>query len=148
MRIVYGATGAALVCVITVGLVQPDFGATSTTPVDEATAQSSVGLDSVAVSERSRRTQPNVEVRHVVRYIKLKPGQTAPPGATVIAAKQRRPSATTATQPVPANQADTPKQEPTATQRPAPQPPAPKPTAQPQPPKPKPTVTTRQSGRP
>jgi hypothetical protein len=76
MRVVYGAGAVAALSVMAVGLVQPDYAATADQPASDPTTEPN------AVAQG----QAPVEIRHVTRYIHLKPGQTAPPGATVIAA--------------------------------------------------------------
>jgi hypothetical protein len=76
MRLVYGAGAVAALSVMAVGLVQPDPGAT-----DPAAAP-----DPTAKPDRVAQAPADSGVRHVTRYIHLKPGQTAPPGAKVIAA--------------------------------------------------------------
>jgi hypothetical protein len=69
MRLAYGAGALAALSVMSAGLVQ--LGSPSgTTDVITTTAASD---------------PPPIEVRHVIRYIHLKPGEVAPPGATVIA---------------------------------------------------------------
>lgn len=77
MRVVYGASAVAAVGVIAAGLLQPVT--TATTSGDPAAALPSGAPDPTAQSDGS-----GVVVRHVIQYIQLKPGQTAPPGAKVI----------------------------------------------------------------
>lgn len=115
MRIVYGAGAVAALSVMAVGLVQPDYAATAdqTTIADPADDPNTVA-----------QAPANGAVRHVTRYVYLRPGQTAPPGATVIAANAPKPRVVV-THNAPANQAA----------KPAPRPAAPKPA-------------TRQSGKP
>jgi hypothetical protein len=76
MRFVYGAGAVAAMSVMAVGLVQPDFAATA----DQSGSGNAGHTSTVA------QVPPDVTVRHVTQYIHLKPGQNAPPGATVIAA--------------------------------------------------------------
>jgi len=83
MRFVYGAGAVAAMGVLAVGLVQPDFA---------ATADQTGNSDGAAIDPNAAAQVPgNVAVRHVTQYINLKPGQTAPPGATVIAANAPTP---------------------------------------------------------
>jgi hypothetical protein len=117
MRFVYGAGAVAAMSVMAVGLVQPDFAATA----DQSGASGSPTADPNAVAQ----VPAGVTVRHVTQYVHLQPGQTAPPGATVIAADAPTPQVVV-THNQPAN--------PPAAQ-PAARPPAPKPA-------------TRQSGKP
>jgi hypothetical protein len=115
MRVVYGAGAVAALSVMAVGLVQPDYAATA----DQATV-AGPAADPHAVAQ----APASGDVRHVTRYVYLKPGETAPPGATVIAANAPKPRVVV-THNAPANQAA----------QPAPRPAPPKPT-------------TRQSGKP
>jgi hypothetical protein len=116
MRFVYGAGAVAAMSVMAVGLVQPDFAATADqNNVPDATA------DPNAVAQ----VPADVAVRHVTQYVHLQPGQTAPPGATVIAADAPTPQVVV-THNQPAN------------------PPAAQPAARP----PAPAPRTRQSGKP
>ena len=114
MRIVYGAGAVAALSVMAVGLVQPDYAATADqTPGTDPTTEPNVA-----------QGQGNIQIRHVTQYIQLKPGQTAPPGATVIAGNAPTPRVV-----VTHNGPSGP------VTQPAPQPPAPKPV-------------THQSGKP
>ncbi len=113
MRFVYGAGAVAAMSVMAVGLVQPDFAATA-----DQTGGSDPTADPTAVPQA-----PGTTVQHVTRYIQLKPGETAPPGARVIAANAPTPRVVV-THNTPSGPAT----------QPAPRPPAPKPV-------------TRQSGR-
>lgn len=153
MRVVYGAGAVAAVSVMTVGLVQPSWGPQTSDLVAADQGVSYADPGSVGAAGDTARRQgvgaraasaPNVQVRHVIRYVHLKPGQTAPPGATVITPGAPTPRLVAGRAPVPAPAANP---QPHATARPpAPQPP----TVRPQP-QPRPThkpVTTRQSGRP
>jgi hypothetical protein len=117
MRFVYGAGAVAAMSVMAVGLVQPDFAATA----DQTGTSDGATVDPNAVAQ----APGSVAVRHVTQYIHLKPGETAPPGATVIAAN-----------------APTPRVVVTHNQ------PANPPTAQPAARPPAPAPRTRQSGRP
>lgn len=97
MRIVYGAGAVAAMSVMAVGLVQPDWtstadpGATDESYADDPGAIAALP-DGKAEAGATDSTQgngegaANVKVRHVTRYVYLRPGQTAPPGATVISA--------------------------------------------------------------
>ena len=71
MRLVYGAGALAALSVMSVGLVR--FASSSNTA--DATTTSVV---------EDPTTAPDVVVRHVIQYIHLQPGETAPPGAKVI----------------------------------------------------------------
>jgi hypothetical protein len=115
MRFVYGAGAVAAMSVMAVGLVQPDFA---------ATADQTTGTDPTADPNAVAQAPADQSVRHVTQYIQLKPGQTAPPGAKVIAADAPTPRIVV-THNAPSG--------PVA--QPAPRPPAPRPV-------------TRQSGRP
>ena len=119
MRFVYGAGAVAAMSVMAVGLVQPDFA---------ATADQTSGSDPTADPNVAAQVPTDTSVRHVTQYIQLKPGQTAPPGAKVIAADAPKPRIV-----VTHNAPSGPASGPVA--QPAPRPPAPKPV-------------TRQSGRP
>ncbi len=78
MRIVYGAGALAAASVMTVGLVQPDFGAQSDQEPGAVPEQDELaGTDA---GGRPRREQ------RVVRYVFLRPNQDAPSGARVISA--------------------------------------------------------------
>ena len=148
MRIVYGAGAVAVVSVIAVGLVQPEFTATADQP-----ATNDANVADVANNQDNGRTdqsgnganQPNVQVKHVVKYIHLKPGQSAPPGAKVITPGQPTPRVVVANNPAP-------NPTPATNHNPNPgnnNPPPPKATPQPTPrPTPRPTIKTRQSGHP
>jgi hypothetical protein len=112
MRFVYGAGAVAAMSVMAVSLVQPDFAATA-----DQTGATDPTADPNAVEQA-----PPATVQHVTQYIQLKPGQTAPPGATVIAANAPTPRVVV-THNAPSGQA-----------------------AQPGPRQPTPKPTTRQSG--
>jgi len=91
MRIVYGAGAVAAVSVMTVGLVQPSWNASSSDPspvADQSNAPGNGPLAQAPDSQGSRnggsQPAPDVQVRHVVKYIQLRPGQQAPAGAKVI----------------------------------------------------------------
>jgi len=75
MRLVYAAGAVAAVSAAAAGLVQFGSGNTSASVVPPQTVIPA----------------QNVQVRHVIRYVHLKPGQTAPPGAKVITAKAPAP---------------------------------------------------------
>ncbi len=148
MRVVYGAGAVAAMSVMAVGLVQPDFAASADQPAESATDVA--WLDPTAAppgsSQRDAwpaRQQADVRVRHVIRYVHLKPGQTAPPGATVIQPDAPAPRVVvTRTQPQPPRSTTGNQPAPRTS---APQPPAPRAT---RPPAPAPTpVKTRQSGK-
>ena len=117
MRFVYGAGAVAAMSVMAVGFVQPDFA---------ATADQSAITDGTTVDPNALAQAPaDVALRHVTQYVQLKPGETAPPGATVIAANAPTPRVVV-THSQPANQ------------------PAAQPAARP----PAPAPRTRQSGKP
>lgn len=118
MRFVYGAGAVAAMSVMAVGLVQPDFAATA----DQTNATDPTS-DPNLVAQVLGGT-----VQHVTQYVHLQPGQTAPPGATVVAANAPSPR-------VGVTHAGANGQAAAPAAQPAAQPPAPKPA-------------TRQSGRP
>lgn len=68
MRIAFGVAGVAAVSAITAAIVAP-----AATPAAQAQVQVPVPVPGGTVT-----------VRHVPKYIYLKPGQTAPPGAKVV----------------------------------------------------------------
>jgi hypothetical protein len=78
MRLAYGAGALAALSVMSVGLVRFNS-ATATTVAD------------VQAPDGSPGPAQQVEVRHLIRYIHLKPGEVAPPGATVITPKAPAP---------------------------------------------------------
>lgn len=119
MRFVYGAGAVAAMSVMAVGLVQPDFAATADQPASNGAAPTDSSI-------ANGQPAADAQVRHVVRYIQLQPGQAAPLGATVIAANAPAPRVVV-THSQPNNQ-------PAAQAAPAPRP-APRPA-------------TRQSGKP
>ena len=77
MRIAYGAASVAAFSAITVGLAHP------TPPTEEVIFDTTSDLQ--AASPGALLTSPPIEVTHVINYVHLKPGESAPPGATVIA---------------------------------------------------------------
>jgi hypothetical protein len=128
MRVVYGASAVAAASVIAVGLFQPATTPVTADPTGQLAAQGGSGPGAAAANAPSS----DVTVKHVIRYVHLKPGQTAPPGATVITRNAPAPRVVV-THNAPANQ-------PRATQPPA--------ARQPAPPPPPPPVRTRTSGHP
>jgi hypothetical protein len=151
MRIAYGAGAVAVASVMAVGLIQPDFTATADqqatddpNAANQGLAQDastgSQGNGNARTDQSSNGAQANVQVNHVTKYIHLKPGQTAPPGATVIQPGQPTPRIVAANNPAP----------PPTNHNPNPPAgnPAPKPPPPPPPPTPRPTVKTHQSGHP
>ena len=95
MRVVYGAGAVAVASVIAVGLVQPDFTATAdqqatTDPnladqgQNQQVADAGNGNGNGRTDQSNNSGTANTQVKHVTKYIQLKPGQTAPRGATVI----------------------------------------------------------------
>lgn len=150
MRVVYGAGAVAVASVMAVGLVQPDFTATADQQAtnDPNAADQNQGRDvaNAGNGNTNRRNDQSAnsgaadtQVKHVVKYIHLKPGQTAPPGATVIQPGQPTPKIVVANNPGPAS-TPAPNHNPKPPVR-QPPPPTAKPT-------PKPTVKTHQSGHP
>jgi hypothetical protein len=145
MRVVYGASAVAAMGVIAVGLVQPGSSPATTSDSNQA----AVTQPTDGGQQQNQAQQPaDVQVRHVIKYIHLKPGQTAPPGATVITpdAPAPRVVVTHAAPPPPANNPAPP-----PAHNPAPPPahnPAPPPVVHNPPPPPPPVVHTRPSGRP
>lgn len=79
-RLMLGIGTVAAVSVMASGMVRFPSSGTST-----AELISDPGTDAVTA------TTQRVDVRHVVRYIHLKPGEKAPPGATVIDANAPAP---------------------------------------------------------
>jgi hypothetical protein len=67
MRLAFGAGALVAVSVMSAGLVRVGL----PSPTNDA-------ITSVEAAD------PPIEVRHLIRYIHLKPGEMAPPGATVI----------------------------------------------------------------
>jgi hypothetical protein len=78
MRIVYGAASVAALSALTVGLAHPQPPADQEVYFDTTTADVPTQAPDLTVT-----TAP-VEVTHVINYVHLKPGETPPPGATVI----------------------------------------------------------------
>lgn len=143
MRVAYGAGAVAVASVMAVGLIQPDFTATADqqASTDPNAADIEVGQGN-AGNKSNDTSQADVQVNHVTKYIHLKPGQTAPPGATVIQANQ--PAQRTASNDSGSGVAHNPPPQQNNNPAPAPKPPPPPP---PPPPKP-PVVRTHQSGHP
>lgn len=75
MRLAYAAGAIAAVSAISAGLVHA--ASSGTTASATTTTVETVPQDSLAPAAQ-------VEVQHVIRYIHLKPGESAPPGAKVI----------------------------------------------------------------
>jgi hypothetical protein len=69
MRLAFGAGALVALSAMSVGLVRFNSASAST---------------EVATSDDSGAILPPTEIRHVIQYIHLKPGEVAPPGATVI----------------------------------------------------------------
>ncbi len=78
MRLVYGAASVAALSALTVGLAHP------APPVDEEVVFDTTA-DVPPATPGPLITSPPVEVTHVINYVHLQPGETPPPGATVIA---------------------------------------------------------------
>jgi hypothetical protein len=76
MRLAYGAGALAALSVMSVGLVH---------------FSSAPAATEVTASDAPLADPPQIEVRHVIRYIHLKSGEVAPPGATVITPKAPAP---------------------------------------------------------
>lgn len=166
MRVVYGAGAVTAMSIMAVGLVQPNWTSTADSgPTDDSFNPTDDPGAIAVLPDGTDPGQPDPtgtsasgrggKVRHVIRYIYLKPGQTAPPGATVISASAPPPR-------VVGNHPSNP--DPTATPRPhsgggntggggggvstTPRP-TQGPAATPRPtPRPTPKPTTRQSGHP
>jgi len=150
MRVVYGAGAVAAVSVMTIGLVQPSWDtAPESRPIadDANTAGGPLAASAPdnGSADRTRQSAGDVQVRHVIRYVHLKPGEHAPPGATVITPGAPTPRVITVhSKPTnsgpPVAHANPPTQSgpPAAAPPPAPKPPAPPP----------PRTSTHQSGRP
>jgi hypothetical protein len=77
MRIVYGAASVAALSALTVGLAHPQ-----PPPPDEVAFDTTADVPTAA-PDLTVTTAP-VEVTHVINYVHLKPGESPPPGATVI----------------------------------------------------------------
>lgn len=77
MRIVYGAASVAALSALTVGLAHPS------PPVEEVLFDTTADLPPPTAGPVV--TSAPVEVTHVINYVQLKPGESPPPGATVIA---------------------------------------------------------------
>lgn len=75
MRVVYGAASVAALSALTVGLSHP-------APPDLAEVMFDTTAD-VPPADPPPSTQL-LEVRHLIKYVYLQPGQTAPVGATLI----------------------------------------------------------------
>ena len=148
MRIAYGAGAVAVVSVIAVGLVQPDFTATADQPAtnDANVADAANQANGRTDQSGNGANQPDVQVKHVVKYIHLKPGQSAPPGAKVITPGQPTPRVVVANNPAPNPKPTGASHNPNPGNN-NPPPPPPPPQATPRP-TPRPTVKTRQSGHP
>ncbi len=137
MRVVYGAGAIAAVSVMTVGLVQPAWDASADSvapnaPQNQTGAQNAVGASGQRGAVTAAQPAPDV-VRHVIRYVQLKPGQHAPLGATVITPDAPKPRVVVVQNPNTSTHYRPPQ---AAPQQPPPAAPPP------------PRTTTRQSGRP
>lgn len=154
MRVVYGAGAVAAVSIMAVGLVQPSWDSSADPNATDGSWQPTDDPNAVAALPSGRGNNlGGSKVRHVTQYVYLKPGQTAPPGATVITASPPPRSINHPPNPGPS---PTPRPNsggggnagggPVTTPRPTPRPTQP-PQATPQP-TPRPTPKTRQSGHP
>ena len=182
MRVVYGAGAVAAVSIMAVGLVQPDWSSNADPSATDDSWQPTDDPGAVAAlpdgTPQGGQTDPTAgtdnsggKPRHVIHYVYLKPGQTAPPGATVISASappprvvnnHPGPNPTATPRPNPGgggggnggggnggggnNGGGSNAGGPVATPRPTPRPTQP-PAATP-PPTPRPTPKTHQSGHP
>ena len=72
MRLAFGVTGLAALSAMITGIV---------TPAQPASPDPSAAAPTTAADVP---TTISVPVQHVTRYVTLKPGQTAPPGAVVV----------------------------------------------------------------
>ncbi len=154
MRVVYGAGAVAVASVMAVGLVQPDFTATADQQATNDPNATDPNAADPTAADRNQGTgssradqQANTQVKHVIKYIHLKPGQTAPPGATVINPGQPTPRIVTANNPGP-TAPPAPNHNPKPPANNPPPPPPQKPPPPPPPPTPRPTQKTHQSGHP
>jgi hypothetical protein len=86
MRLLMGVTGLAAATALATAIVRPNA-----PTVAPATADAS-----------PLPTPPPLVVRHVKRYVQLKPGETAPPGATVVQRPEASPRVVVVTVPAPA----------------------------------------------
>jgi hypothetical protein len=83
-RLAVGVTGLAALSAMVTAVIAP-----SNAPVSVAAADASTGLGTSGVSGAAGgdaltgSAQPTPQVIHVKRVVQLKPGQTAPPGASV-----------------------------------------------------------------
>lgn len=147
MRVVYGAGAVAAVSVMTVGLIQPTWDSSSsdpTSPPDVAPSGDAAIADQPRNNgqSHSNASQPAPDVRHVIRYVQLKPGQHAPPGARVITPGAPTPRIITVHSPPTTTGGNPP------AANPPPQQHRPPPAAAPPPAPPPPKTTTHQSGHP
>jgi hypothetical protein len=72
MRLAYAAGAVAAVSAVVAGI----------THVGNASTQPPTTAD--VVQQNQPKQAGSIEIQHVIRYIHLKPGEQAPPGATVI----------------------------------------------------------------
>jgi hypothetical protein len=86
MRLTLGVTGLVAVTAMATAVVRPASVAPAATPSDLA----------------APTTQAPLVIRHVTNYVQLKPGQTAPPGATVVEKPVASPRVVIVTVPAPA----------------------------------------------
>jgi hypothetical protein len=85
LRLALGITSLAAATAMTTAIVRP-------------TASIDVNASSAPSPEASR----SVQIRHVTQYVQLKPGETAPPGATVVQKPDPSPRTVIVTVPAPA----------------------------------------------
>jgi hypothetical protein len=99
MRLALGAAGVAALSALAVAIVMPPSPPTATVYVDQP------AIPAVDVAA----TQGPVSVQRPIKYIQLAPGQTPPPGATVIDAAAPTPVTVVVNVPAPAKKATAPK---------------------------------------
>jgi hypothetical protein len=90
MRFAFGVSGLIAATALATAIAQP-----------APPAPTSVALDT-AVDPAPTATPAPLVVRHVTRYVQLQPGQTAPPGASVVARPDPSPRVVVVTVPAPA----------------------------------------------
>jgi len=95
MRLFFGVTGLATLSALVTSIVSPIPGGAATEGGTATADTAAVGPDPAPVT---------MAVQHITRYVQLKPGESAPAGATVIgkAAPQPKIVVTTVTVPAPA----------------------------------------------
>jgi hypothetical protein len=114
MRVVFGVSGIAAAAAMATAIVRAPGGPPTLPVIAEATARAAPAASGV------------IEIQHVTKYVQLQPGQTAPPGATVVEKAAASPRTIIVTVPAPTR--------------------APRPVVVRVPRAPGPVVVTRQSG--